>query len=110
MNFHVKMIHLLSAASRLQIQKLKHFAAKNISKQINQDNALDVFKISNKYQQDELKQKSYNEVKLKYPEIEFKDEWVDDPEKVEKIIQGYLKMEADIQAIKDKFKNLLTER
>ncbi|KAL7012789.1 hypothetical protein ACKWTF_015050 [Chironomus riparius] len=102
-------IQLLSAAYRLKIETLVNFAAENLTKQLNEDNALNIFKISHKYQQDELREQSYREVKYHYLGIKFKDEWINDPEKVENIIQEYIKMEADIQTIRDKFYNLLDE-
>jgi hypothetical protein len=102
-------IHMLSAASRLKIKILTDHAAENLYDQLNEENALNIFKISHKYQQDELRKHSYDEIKHLYLGIKFKDEWINDPDKVEKIIQEYIKMEADIQALRDKFKNLLDE-
>ncbi|KAL7012790.1 hypothetical protein ACKWTF_015051 [Chironomus riparius] len=102
-------MQLFVAANRLQIKELKNFAATEISNRINAVNAMDIFNMSHKYDQEELRKKSFEEVKKMYPKIEFKDEWASNPEKVVKIIEGYKKMEEEIRKQKDEFESLMTE-
>jgi len=100
---------LFVAANRLQIKELQKYAAGRITSQINEANALDIFSMSNKYDQNELRQKSFEEIKKKYPKIEFKDEWAGSPGKVAEIIEGFTKMEEGIRKLEDEFKSLMTK-
>ena len=102
-------VQLFVAANRLQIKELKIFASGKISNNIKEDNAFDIFNMSNKYDQEELRQKSFEEVKKMYPKIEFKNEWASNPEKVVKIIAGYKKMEEEMRKLKDEFESLMTD-
>jgi len=102
-------VQLFVAANRLQIKELKNYASGRISSQISETNALDILSMSNKYDQDELKHKSFEKIKKKYPKIEFKDEWASNPEKVTKIIEGFIKMEQGMKKLEDEFKSLMTE-
>jgi len=65
--------------------------------------------MSNKYDQNELRQKSFEEKKKKYPRIEFKDEWASNSEKIAEIIEGYKIMEEGIQKLQNQFKRLMTK-
>jgi len=56
-------MHLFAAAGMLKIKELKNFAALKIFNQLNKENALEVFKLSSKYEHDELKQEAFNILK-----------------------------------------------
>ena len=57
---------------------------------------LEIFKIGSKYDHKELKQRAFEEIKRNYPKSKFKNEWIDDAEKVEKLIR-FLKIIEDAE-------------
>ncbi|XP_070504578.1 protein roadkill-like [Chironomus tepperi] len=89
MNF----FHLFAAAGKLKIEELKNFAAENLLQQLDKDNALEIFKLSNKYRHDDMKKISFNRIKQNHPKINFNDELIDDFEKVVKMIEIFMKIE-----------------
>jgi len=84
-------LSLYAAAGRLKIEKLMNYVAAHILDQITDENALDVLKVSNKYEHYGLKQKSFDIIKKKYVKIIFKDEWIEEPETVRIIIDKFEK-------------------
>jgi len=106
-------LHLFAAAGKLKIEELMNFAAKKIVDQVDADNAFEVFKLGYKYDHAGLRERAFDEIKKKYPKIEFKDEWSIDLDKLAMIIDGFrrkeeeiLKLEEEIQRIKDEFSYL----
>jgi len=86
-------LHLFAAAGKLKIEELMNFAASKLIDMIHAENALEIFKLANKYEQQGLKLKAFEEIKSNYPKSKFKDEWIDNTEKVEKLIEILKKME-----------------
>jgi len=84
---------LFAAAGKLKIQELKKFAAEKIYDLIDTKNMLDALKLGNKYDDNLMRQKAFSKVKEKYPIIEYKDEWINDSEKVEKMLKFFKDME-----------------
>lgn len=82
-------LRLFSAAGRLQIEELKNFAAEKAIEQINSTNVIEVFILSNKYGHDGLRKNAYEELRKKYPKIEFKDEWMDQSRRIVEIIKAF---------------------
>ena len=106
-------MQLFAAAGKLKIQELKDYSAGRIVAQVNAENALEVFKLGYKYDHGRLRERAFEEIKKKYPKIEFKDEWSIDLDKLAKIIDGFMrkeeeimKLEEEIQRIKDEFSYL----
>jgi len=66
-------------------------------------NALEVFKLSNKYEHYELRQTAFNEIKKVYPKYDFKDDWVSNFEFVIKIIEHFKKSEETIRKLEEEF-------
>jgi len=77
------------------------FAAERITGMIDSENALAIFKIACKYDNKELKLKTFKLLKEKYPGSKFKDEWIDDTEKVDKLIAYLKKMEEMEKSLED---------
>jgi len=101
-------LHLFAAAGRLQITDLKNFAASKLIDQVNAENIYEIFKLSTKYNHDELKQKSFNEIKANYPKIKFNDGWITEPEKVGLVIDKFKKKEEAIKRLDDEFDDEVT--
>jgi hypothetical protein len=75
-------LHVFGAAGKLQIPKLMSFAAQKLLEMSDYENPLEVLLLSNKYGNEELKQKAFVEVKKKYPNVELKEELADNVEKL----------------------------
>ncbi|KAL7013278.1 hypothetical protein ACKWTF_015314 [Chironomus riparius] len=100
-------VQLFGAAGRLQIIELKNFAVEKILENISNLNALELLTMANRYKHDELIQAAFKEVKKKYPEIPFKNEWFKDPERVVMVIEAFLKKEGAIRRITTEYENLI---
>ncbi|XP_070502924.1 repetitive organellar protein-like isoform X2 [Chironomus tepperi] len=100
--------HLFAAAGKLKIHKLIEYAATKIHNQINTDNALEVLRISSNYGLNDLKQKSFKIVQKKYENIELKDDLMDNPEKLIKIIVMFKQKEEAVKKFDDELKKLTT--
>jgi len=99
----VDFVNLFAAAGLLNIKDLMNFSARHILKKINDQNALDVLRLSNKYQQNELRQKAFNEIRKKYTKITFKDKLASEPENVVKLIERFRKKEEAIKRLEEDF-------
>ncbi|CAG9811222.1 unnamed protein product [Chironomus riparius] len=100
-------VQLFGAAGRLQIIELKNFAVEKILENISNLNALELLTMANRYKNDELIHAAFEEVKKKYPEIPFKDDWSKDPERIKKVIEALRKKEEAIKRAESEFKSLL---
>lgn len=80
------MSKLFAAAGRLKIHGLKEFAAFKIIQMINNENVIEILKLSNKYDHEEMRLKAFEALKKKYPEDTFKDELAVDMDELDKVI------------------------
>ena len=110
----IDFLKLFVSAGKLKIQLLKEFAATKLIDHIDENNALDILKLSNKYENEELMHASYEVLRNAFPKIIFEDDWVADVEKVTKIIEAFKmkeelinKVEKDFQELMLKSKNLM---
>jgi len=94
-------LQLFAAAGKLKIEELKNFAAEKLIDKVDAENVLEIFKSACKYDHNELKQRAFEIIKKKYPGTKFKDELIDDAEKVEKLIAYLKKMEEIQRGIED---------
>jgi len=89
-------LDLYAAAGKLKIEGLKNLAAQKIIDSMKTQNALDVLKLSNKHEHEELRQAAYQKIKNDYPKIDFKAEWSKDVDKMIKVIEAFkMKEEAE---------------
>jgi len=110
-----KFMHLFVAAGKLKIEELKNYAGNKVIEQIDDENALEILNLSNRYKIFELREKAFEEIKKKYSNIEMNDEWAKDPEKLARIIQNYKmkeeakrKYEEEIRTLDEQFQNTMT--
>jgi Leucine-rich repeat (LRR) protein len=102
----VNFIELFYACERLKIEKLKNYAVDKLSDQINSENALEILTLSNKFGYNDLRQKSFEEIKKFFDDEEVNDDLVTEPETLQKLIdikkrinQALADMKADFNAI-----------
>ncbi|CAG9807464.1 unnamed protein product [Chironomus riparius] len=92
---------LFAAAGKLKMEALKDFAAEKIISMINKENAMDILKLSNKYEHKKLKLEAFLKIKKDHPKIDFKDDWIKDVDTVINIIKGYKTKEEAIRKAKE---------
>jgi len=103
----INLLHLFSASVKLKIMELMDFAAMKLIGQTSETMVLEILKMSIKNGKEELTRKTFDEVKKRYPKIDFKDEWMNNADKIEEIIKAFENKTAEMQALEEKFQNLL---
>lgn len=103
----INVLHLFAAAGRLKVKELENFAAKKCLADVNPENAFDVFSLAHKYGSDELMQRSFEEIKKKYPLVEFKEEWNAEPEKMIRVIEVLKRKEEALKKIEEEVEGLV---
>jgi hypothetical protein len=105
-------LHLFAAAGKLKIEELKNYAAAKIIDKIDPENAFEVLNQSHKYKVTVLWEKAFEEIKKKYKNIEIKDEWAKEPEKLLRIVQNFKlkedakrKYEEEIRKLDEQFES-----
>ncbi|CAG9811134.1 unnamed protein product [Chironomus riparius] len=99
---------LFAAVGKLKIEELKNHAAMMLIERIDDDNALNILKMSNKYEHAELRLSAFNKFKACHPKIEFKDEWAEDVDMLIKILDAFNMKEEAIRKAEEEFKKLVT--
>ena len=105
----INFMHLFAAASKLQIVNLEIYAEAHIFNEIDGDNAIEIFSLGHKYESNDLKVKSYEEIKKKYEIFDFKDEWLADSDGLIKILDGFKKQEDELRKFRMKFERMISE-
>lgn len=85
-NLEVNNIELYAAACQLEINSLTPIVNASLLRKIDQDNALDVLFVSNKYENYELKMKAFKEFKKKFPKQPIHIDLASQPEKLQKLL------------------------
>lgn len=98
-------LHLFAVAAKLKLEELKNYAAKMLMDKFCQNNIIEVFKLSNNYEHEELRQKAFDELKNFYPNYRFKDEWITKPDIVLRAIEQFMKNEEAIRKLEEEFEN-----
>jgi len=80
-------VQLYGAASILKINLLISFSEPKVLENINPENAVEVLFLSNKFNNNEMRQKAFDEIKKDHPDLS--DNWIDKPEKVKKFIEVF---------------------
>jgi len=104
------LLQLLGAAGRLKIKKLQENVANKILDKINSKNALEVLNLSNKYDHNELRKKSFMKIKEMYPQMCFMDEWAFQTEQVTNAIELFKEKEEAIRKIEENFRSKMKRK
>jgi hypothetical protein len=91
------LMEIYEAAGKLQIYELKNFCAEELMETISDENALEILLMSNKYENHELKMKSFEAIKKMFPDKKFKNELADDPETIRKMLFVRQKLEKEFE-------------
>lgn len=97
---------LFVAAARLKITELMDLTALKISETIHLENPVEILKLSSKYEHEGLKDAAFNEIKITFPNVPFKDEWKTDIEMIIKAVDAFHKKEEMMKKIQANFENL----
>jgi hypothetical protein len=99
-------LHIFAAAGKLKIKELKNHAAMKLMDQIDKNNALDIFKISKRYEHDILRQCAFNKIKEEYPKIKFQEEWAVNVNAVVEIIKAFEMKVEIIKKAEEEYNNI----
>jgi hypothetical protein len=89
----VDMKEIFGAASKLKIKMLKEIASKRLIAGVNAKNAYDFLVFAHKHNHEELKLKSFGEIKKVHPNL--KDAMMNDPEKLKVLIEAWRVIEGN---------------
>lgn len=103
----INFVHLLMAAGRLNIEKLKRFAADKLIGRINPDNALEILSLSSKYGCEKLQQKSFEEIQKIFPDKKLDTCLANQVDKLRKIIEVKRKQKELLRAMECEIDELL---
>lgn len=103
----INFLHLLAAASRLNIELLKNIAIANIFGQINGENALSVLTLSNRLGINMLIEKAFKKIKGTHPFIIFPNDWANKPEILAKLIEIHKEKDEAMKKFADDYKKLV---
>jgi Leucine-rich repeat (LRR) protein len=103
--FEVNLMELFATAGKLKINELKEFATVKIIGQIDENNALNILKLSNKYDHDEMRFRAFAVLMKKYPNYNLKFEFADDIDKIDKFTDAFKRKEEVDREIEEIFKD-----
>ncbi|KAL7013135.1 hypothetical protein ACKWTF_015213 [Chironomus riparius] len=99
-------LELFAATGKLRIDLLMNHAANKIKEKIDENNALDILKLSNRYNHFDLRIKAYDVIKSMYPDVDFQNSWSEDLEKLTKVLNFIKKKEEVMQKFEAELKDL----
>ncbi|KAG5670677.1 hypothetical protein PVAND_000925 [Polypedilum vanderplanki] len=105
----IDFIQLFIASRRLKIEKLIHFAADKLIDEISPENALEILKMSNKYGNEKLQKKSFDEIKKILNNIKISDDLIKDTEKLQKMLEVKIKQNKIMEVLNEEMSKLLKE-
>jgi len=99
-------MQLFAAAGKLKIEKLVKYAAPKIINQVDGENALEILRVSACFKLFDLKLKTFKLLKKKFSEIKFEDEWLENPDKLIKVVTMLKKKEEALKKFEKEFKEV----
>jgi hypothetical protein len=93
-------IEVFAAANRLKIDDLTKAAATRLLANVDENNCIDVLVLGNKFEHEELRQKSFNVIRTKiFPDRKLNDELAKQPEKLRKLIDTKRMLDRELEAM-----------
>jgi hypothetical protein len=92
------------ASGRLKLTELHKFSSKNLM--VKNDNAIEMLKLANKFQDLELRARSFEEVKKIFSGKAIKNEMADNPEELEKLLEAKNQMEEEMRKVQERFNKM----
>lgn len=87
------LLEVYAAAAKMEIHRLKEFAASKLLESIDENNALKILSLAKKYKSEELKLMAFGHITRLFPDKKLKNELADDPEAVQKLLEAKLEIE-----------------
>ncbi|KAG5669579.1 hypothetical protein PVAND_017466 [Polypedilum vanderplanki] len=99
-----KYVEIFEAAVEYELDKLKEFAVIKIIKlELNKENAIKILELSNKHDNEELRNAAFNEIQISFHGVEIDISFAKDTEKVKKIIESLKKREQMLKEAEENF-------
>ncbi|KAG5670614.1 hypothetical protein PVAND_000863 [Polypedilum vanderplanki] len=106
-NIDINFGELFFASERLKLENLKKIAAKKLLDTTNTENALEMLEFSLKTNNEELKKKSFEEIKKYLDFIKLDENLAFEPEKLKKLIEVQKEKERFMREFEESVKNIL---
>lgn len=90
---------IFAAANKLEVIELKEYSVTKLINKIDEENAVEMLGIANKFQHDDLREKAFEEVQKIFPGRELKPEMAMDVAKIKKLIEAKKKYEEEFENI-----------
>lgn len=103
----INFVHFFAAAGRLKIKKLKKFAANKLIDNLTEKNAIEMLFLANKYDDETLRQNSFNEIKKILSDVKISDDLAMEPEKLKKLLAVKKEKDEMMKMMEEKFSNIL---
>lgn len=107
---YTNFIQLYAAAGRLKIEKLKNFAAEKLIDEINENNAIEILALADKYENKNLHQKSFQEIKKILCAFKIRDDLAMEPEKLKNLLQIKKKKDVTMKVMNEKFTKMFNKK
>jgi hypothetical protein len=103
-------MELFALAAKNEVPKMKSIAEEIILQNVNEKNAIEVLNLGNRYGSEELKEKAFEEIQKMFPNVALPSEFKDQPEDIEKLIEGDRKRKRKIKEVEEmREKNFLEQ-
>ncbi|KAG5669128.1 hypothetical protein PVAND_017024 [Polypedilum vanderplanki] len=94
-------IEIFAAAARLKIDDLMKISAENLQENVDEKNAFEILLLSNKFDHDQMRQKSFEFIQNKiFPHRKLDAELAKQPEKLKKLIDAKNKLDQEFAELK----------
>lgn len=91
------MLDIYTAAGKLDVHELRDFCAEELMESVNDENALELLLLTNKFGNYDLKMKAFETIKKMFPDRKLRDELADDPETIQKMLFVRKKLEHEFE-------------
>jgi hypothetical protein len=98
-SYHIDFVQLLIASAKLDIKELGEFAAEGLAHKINDENALEMIILANKYGHMELRDVAFREIKKTVGTVEIPDNLATETEKLIEILELEKEVKEKIKAV-----------
>lgn len=96
---------IFMAAGRLKMKELQDISSKILVNLVSESNAVEMLKLSNKYNHEELREKSFEEIQKFFNDKPLKSELAYDYEKVFKLIEAKKKIDEMMKSLEDEMES-----
>ncbi|XP_070496758.1 uncharacterized protein [Chironomus tepperi] len=106
----VNLIATYAAAGRLDIKDLKNMTANKLMDKVDEKNAFKILELSNKYGNEELRMKAFEEIRKVLSVYKLSDEFSKKPEKIRKLLEMKRKMDEEYEMMQKELQDICEDQ